>query len=236
MDFGEIFTIWAVESRAAWPTLRKCRTCYAMPCHAQCTIIVINHPFNPTNNPSIFYSILIILSFFFCSLLAATRAERDPITDQYTDCASKAVDDVAGCIRLFSILTWANFRKEYGVLLTPKGLSRMKSRGHMTRAQYVCLVSNLSNPNNFCPSQDTAMQWIYVRLLQGMKEGAFPNTHAMEEACTHNTLRLRGTIGTISDAIDAKIPLAYAQFVQIVVDTFLLISPFGLYPELGLWR
>jgi len=80
------------------------------------------------------------------------------------------------------------------------------------------------------------MQWIYVRIIQGMKEGAFPNTHAMEQACTANILRLVATKGTIADTIDAKIPLAYAQFVQIVVDTFLLISTFGLYPTLGLWR
>jgi predicted membrane chloride channel (bestrophin family) len=30
-------------------------------------------------------------------------------------------------------------------------------------------------------------------------------------------------------------PLAYAHFVQFLVDSFLLIAPFALYSELGIW-
>ena len=32
-----------------------------------------------------------------------------------------------------------------------------------------------------------------------------------------------------------RIPLAYAHFVQILVDSFLVLAPFALYVELGIW-
>ena len=42
-------------------------------------------------------------------------------------------------------------------------------------------------------------------------------------------------MGGIEDTLNAKIPLAYAQFVQIIVDIFLALAPFALYSELGIW-
>ena len=46
---------------------------------------------------------------------------------------------------------------------------------------------------------------------------------------------LRGTIADIADALDGRMPLAYAHFVQLLVDTLLFISPFALYSEMGVW-
>ena len=46
---------------------------------------------------------------------------------------------------------------------------------------------------------------------------------------------LRGTFAGIGDQLDGRIPLAYAHFVQVLVDSFLLIAPFALYSELGMW-
>jgi predicted membrane chloride channel (bestrophin family) len=46
---------------------------------------------------------------------------------------------------------------------------------------------------------------------------------------------MRAIIGGIGDSLDAKFPLAYAQFVQVLVDIFLALAPFALYPALGIW-
>lgn len=46
---------------------------------------------------------------------------------------------------------------------------------------------------------------------------------------------LRGTFAGISDQLNGRIPLAYAHFVQVLVDSFMLIAPFALYSELGVW-
>lgn len=42
-------------------------------------------------------------------------------------------------------------------------------------------------------------------------------------------------MGGIENSLAAKIPLAYAQFVQVLVDIFLSLAPFALYSELGIW-
>ena len=173
------------------------------------------------------------LSCLSFRLLLATRAERDPKTNQYTDRASDALEDVAGYIRLFHALMWASFTKKFKILLTPKGLSRILSRGVMTRSQYDCLVG--IRPNTSGP-QDAALQWIYIRIVKGMEEGAFPQTPTMESMCTAKLLDLRRTMGGVGDSLDGKIPLSYAQFVLVLVDIFLVLSPFALYPELGMWR
>jgi hypothetical protein len=46
---------------------------------------------------------------------------------------------------------------------------------------------------------------------------------------------LRHTFHEIGGQLDGRIPLAYAHFVQVLVDSFLLIAPFALYPVLGMW-
>lgn len=165
------------------------------------------------------------------SMLCASRAERDPETNKYTPRATEALNDLASCIQLFNKLVWASFSKDFGVLLTPKGLSRMLSRGVMTRAQYDCLISIGSGGPQYA-----ALQWIYIRAMKGVEEGALPKTNTMERLLSQKVLDIRGVMGGLRGTLDGKIPLAYAQFVQILVDSFLLLAPFGLYPELGMWR
>jgi len=46
---------------------------------------------------------------------------------------------------------------------------------------------------------------------------------------------LRGTLGGVGDSLDGRIPIAYAHFVQLIVDIFLALAPFALYSELGIW-
>lgn len=165
------------------------------------------------------------------SLLLASRAERDPKTNKYTPRASKALEEVAGCIRLFHALMWASYTRKFAILLTPKGLSRMLSRGVMTWKQYECLVDG----NNSDTVTTTTLQWIYIRLIAGIQDGAFPQSDTFETVCTGALLALNDSMSGIGDSLEAKIPLAYGQFVQILVDIFLILSPFALYSELGMW-
>jgi predicted membrane chloride channel (bestrophin family) len=107
----------------------------------------------------------------------------------------------------------------------------MLSRGIMTRKQYNTLFSLKSNggPHNTC------MMWILIRCLNGMKDGTIPNDPSLREILFDKFLDLRGTIGSVGDLLDGTIPLAYAHFVQLLVDSFLVIAPFALYAELGVW-
>ena len=45
-------------------------------------------------------------------------------------------------------------------------------------------------------------------------------TTLLEKACA-----LRGVVGSIGDQLDGRMPLAYTHFVQILVDSFLILAP-----------
>jgi len=108
----------------------------------------------------------------------------------------------------------------------------MLSRGIMTRKEYNTLTSLSSRnggPHNAC------LTWILIKCLTAMKDKTLPDDHALRQILFHKMSDLRGTFAGISDQLDGRIPLAYAHIVQILVDCFLLIAPFALYWELGIW-
>jgi len=159
-------------------------------------------------------------------------AERDPKSGQYTDRSRALLDDVASSCRLTHVFLWAANINRYKALLTPRGLSRMLSRGLMTQAQYDTLVDI---PSNTCPPQHAALMWIMSRVLEGQKEGILPDDSGSRQMLLTKICDLRAWSAGIGDALDGKIPLAYAHFVQLIVDVFLLLAPFALYCELGVW-
>jgi len=166
------------------------------------------------------------------SMVLACTTERDPKTGHYTDRGRLLLDEVAMSSRLCHALTWAGLIKRFDVLLTPNGLSRMLSRGIMTRPQYDTLVG--IRPNT-CAPQHATLMWIMSRIMQGMRDGVIPNDSATRSLFINKICDMRGTMGGVGGSLDGKIPLVYAQFVQVLVDVFLSLAPFALYSELGLW-
>jgi hypothetical protein len=193
-------------------------------------------------------------------LLVASTVERDD-QGRYTKRGEALLDDVGNYTRLFHVFCWAKYTKKFEILQSARGMSRMLSRGIMTRKEYNTLSSLSSRnggPHNAC------LTWILIKCLTAMKDNTLPNDHALRDMLFHkmcgkllvyctircenkmNTLTyfsscfkiikdLRGTFAGISDQLDGRIPLAYAHIVQILVDCFLLIAPFALYSELGIW-
>lgn len=101
----------------------------------------------------------------------------------------------------------------------------------MTRKQYEFLIDIHPNGSG---SQSAALQWLYIRLIKGLEEGAFGNAN-LEDTLTAKILDLQDSMDGIRHSLKGNIPLAYAHFVQVLVDSFFVLAPFGLYPEMGLW-
>ena len=61
---------------------------------------------------------------------------------------------------------------------------------------------------------------------------AFPAVHQvyLEKAC-----ELRGACMGIPDELAARMPLAYVHFTHCLVDMLLFLTPYALYPRLGLF-
>jgi len=165
------------------------------------------------------------------NLLLATFATRNEDDGQYTPEAEAVLDSVASYTRLFHAFNWAKHASAFNVLLSPRGMSRMLSRGLMTQSEFNALqaIDQKAGAQNAC------LEWIIIRSFKGMEDGAIKDDVAMKHVFLDKITILRGKYAGIGDLLDGRMPLAYTHFVQVLVDTFLALAPFALYPELGVW-
>ena len=168
-------------------------------------------------------------------LLLATAASRKE-DGQYTPEAERVLDDVARANRLFHLLFWANLVKSLGVLLTPRGMSRMLGRGLMTQSEFLVLLGDDKQRAPLTGEHHVCLEWMLVRSLSGMKEGGgIDGNVALSTALYGKVSDLRGTCEDIDVNRQDRMPLPYAHFVQILVDSLVATAPFALYPQMGLW-
>jgi len=92
------------------------------------------------------------------------------------------LDDIANYTCLFHVFCWAKYSKKFQVLSTSRGMSRMLSRGIMSRTEYNTLTSLSSSnggPHNAC------LTWILVKCLTAMKDNTLPSDHALRDLLFH---------------------------------------------------
>jgi hypothetical protein len=159
------------------------------------------------------------------SMLLATHATRRSSSNQcYTYEASQFLDCMAHKLRVFHLLFWATNTKRFRVLLTEKGMDRMVSQGYLPLAEKERL-DQLDVP----PTQKL---WaVYESAIMASQEALRNNkiikngSDSLELVLLEQFLRLRSVCATIPDLVDGRMPLAYAHFVQILVDAFLVTAP-----------
>lgn len=162
-------------------------------------------------------------------MILATNCQRNP-DGTYTSESEKLMDDVSSSSRLFHALFWASCARQYAVLRTPKGLERMASRGLMTSRQLRVLQS-LDIPDNQLHS--ACVEWMMIRANQGMADGTVCNPSEVRLRLLDQMGQLRGQYDAVGGKLACPMPLPYTHFVQILVDSFVILSPVALYPELG---
>lgn len=163
-------------------------------------------------------------------LLVSSMAKRQS-NGKFTPEAETLNNDIAKMSRLFHVFSWAKYKKEFSVLTTDRGMSRMLSRGIISRKEY----DALANRDQYGGAQNSCIQWILVKCRRGMKDGILPDENALRQLLYDKICTLRGTAASVMDSLDGRFPLFYVHFVQLLVDTFLMISPFALYVEMGIW-
>ena len=110
-------------------------------------------------------------------LLTASAVERDEEMGKLSEEAETLLDVIGHYVRLFHVFTWASCSKKFQVLSTNRGLSRMLSRGLISRKEYntlTCLHST-GGPHHTC------LMWILVKVLSAMKDGTLPHDRALKE-------------------------------------------------------
>lgn len=116
------------------------------------------------------------------------------------------------------------------VLLSENGLRYMERVNELTHAEVQTLLDS-----ELPPSQYTymLMQWVGVYALEGFRDGILVGGDASERELIRRLTDLRAEYFSIGDLCAGRMPIAYVQLVQILVDTLVWLAPFSLYPELG---
>lgn len=102
----------------------------------------------------------------------------------------------------------------------------------MTQTELETLLKTPLTPSK---RHNAILEWIIVEVQEGQKHHILQHFQSSQKVFLQKLLELRGTCAGISDIIDGRMPLAYAHFVQILVDTFLFAAPLALYSELGIF-
>ena len=77
------------------------------------------------------------------------------------------------------------------------------------------------------------LEWMMIRATQAMDEGTLAGDTATKGMLLKQIVAIREKQQKISDKIDGRMPLAYVNFVQILVDTFVITAPIAPYSRLG---
>ena len=85
------------------------------------------------------------------------------------------------------------------------------------------------------PSQYTyvLLEWAGMYAMRGMKAGKLSGGNGYEESLLQQFTRLRAEYFSIGDYTAGRMPLAYVQLVQVLIDSLVALAPLALYPEAG---
>lgn len=164
-------------------------------------------------------------------ILLATHAVRDE-KGEYTPKARKLLEDVAMGVRAFHAFVYASNTRIYRVLHTDRALQRMVERGVMTQEMMDSLTKLDVSPTS---RVYVLIEWIIIQFRVGLEEGTLKGGAGFEGKYLEKALLLRSQYGTFGDVLDARIPLAYGHFVQVMVDTLLFCAPFACYKDMGMF-
>lgn len=161
-------------------------------------------------------------------MILGSHAARDSKTGEYTPEALEFLIDMAKQLRLFHLLHWASHADRFRILLTTKGWDRMVARGLVSEAEKerLHMLDTNRTHKQFAILQSmiaSTQKAVMNKKLIGIPSSALASTLMSEFS------QLRGATGTVSSLIHGRMPLAYAHFVQILVDTFVVCTPIAKY-------
>ena len=193
-----------------------------------------------------------------CLLLAvgATRGEVEGATSTYSDDGAALVELCARLIRLCHTFFWATTpttsdgvgdgglvdgdgptdlepseRVQAGPeLLSPQGLRSLVAAGQLTANERTALLKTGLPPSQYwC----VLLEWVGQYALEGVDHSALRDSPGFEERLLRELTQIRAEMFSIGDFQAGRMPLAYVQLVQVLVDSLVIIAPVALYAKLG---
>lgn len=117
------------------------------------------------------------------------------------------------------------------LLLSPYGLKALVKAGQLTKEEREGLMGSGLPPSQYAY---IFLVWVGIHVMEGLKNGTLQGGAGYEENLLRQLATLRGCMFDIDDFRAGRMPLAYVQLVQVLVDSLVVIAPFALYPSVGI--
>jgi hypothetical protein len=166
------------------------------------------------------------INMLLASSGAAIPRKSTSKNEYYTEEALAFLNSLATKLQVCHLLFWAANVPRFRVLLTPRGLNRLVEVGYLPqslKSQVLDATVGLAPTSKWTAVLESALMEVQegIRNPRAIKY----YSHALEQTLLDQFCRLRGHMATIPDMVDGRMPLAYAHFVQILVDMFLVVAP-----------
>ncbi|KAJ1621412.1 Bestrophin, RFP-TM, chloride channel-domain-containing protein [Pavlovales sp. CCMP2436] len=163
-------------------------------------------------------------------LLVASSVRRDD-NGSYTPEADEFLRVLGRHVRLYNILLYASVTTRFAPLATPAGLTQLVQSGALLEDERSALLEASTG-------QNAVLLWLSAECFSALTRGQLAAGSASCKSGLSTVLldkltELRSTAASISDKLSGRMPLAYTQLVQILVDLFVLTSPFALIHSVG---
>ena len=162
----------------------------------------------------------------------ARRHESGPAAGEYTDESREMLVDFGRYARLFHMLLYASLTGRYAVLRTPRGLSELMRRGALTQPELNALLQSSMGHN-------AVFTWMAAVLNAALSDGRLCGSSsggsaaALQISLQNKLCELRAAFAGIEDQLTGRMPLAYTQLVQIMVDLLIGFTPLALIHSVG---
>jgi len=116
------------------------------------------------------------------------------------------------------------------ILLSRSGLRYLERAEELTHAEVQTLLQS-----GLPPSQYTymLMQWVGIYATEGFRDGTLVGGDGAERELMRRITDLRAEYFSIGDLCAGRMPIAYVQLLQILVDSLVWLAPLSLYSGLG---
>lgn len=117
------------------------------------------------------------------------------------------------------------------LLLSPVGLRGLVNVNELTHEEVDALLNSGLPPSQY---PYVLLEWVGLYAMEGLRDGTLVGGYGVEDQLMKRLTDIRAEYFSIGDFTAGRMPLAYVQLVQILVDTLVWLSPFSLYSSLGI--
>lgn len=153
---------------------------------------------------------------------AATPTRSDGMGDLH-----KAEGGLIGCEHMPKDLEPTQFGP---MLLSPGGLEMLVRYDQLKKGERDGLVACGLPPSQYAY---VLLEWAGLRIMDGIEKGELRGGPGMEENFLRQISSLRAEYFNIGDYNAGRMPMAYVQIMEVLVDTLTYLAPLALYTKMG---